>query len=116
MPLAGKENYARSCSFRGPASKPDQRIGSCLPHIILAHRIGTSCHGARPACRRASCLQAVDFFLCECTELAGRNVQRERTITHTLDFFYVMAHSLKHTPDLTIASFDQRNFVPRVCC
>src|SRR5260370_18819825 len=76
----------------------------------------TSSLSSRPACNPdgARCLQAVNFFLRESTELTGWNVQCERTVTHALDFLYVMAHSFEHAPDLAIASLDQGNFVPRI--
>src|SRR5712671_977166 len=120
MLLAGEADWTRTYPCYGPASKPDQRIGSCLPHIMLAEHARTSgptsSLRSRPARDPdgAGCLQAVDFFLRESTELTGWNVQCERTVTHALDFLYVMAHSFEHAPDLAIASLDQGNFIPRI--
>jgi hypothetical protein len=47
-------------------------------------------------------------------ELARLNVKRERTITHALDFFHVMANLFKHAAYLAILALDQSHFIPGI--
>src|ERR1700739_1111287 len=58
--------------------------------------------------------QSGDFFQSERAELSPRPIERERPILHPLDFFDVVTDLLKHAPDLPIATFDQRDFVPGI--
>ena len=58
--------------------------------------------------------QAVDLFQSERAELSRRHIERERPILHALDFLHVVTDLLKHAPDLPIAAFDQRDFVPGI--
>src|SRR5207253_4773314 len=58
--------------------------------------------------------QPVDFFQSERAELSRWHIERERPILHALDFLHVVTDLLKHAPDLPIATFDQRDFVPGI--
>ena len=58
--------------------------------------------------------QALHFLQSKRTKFPRRNIERERTIFHALDFFHVMADRLKHAPNLAIAALNQRDFVPGI--
>jgi hypothetical protein len=47
-------------------------------------------------------------------ELAWLNIERERTITHALDLFHVVANLFKHAPYLPVLALNQRHFIPGI--
>src|SRR5208282_3742579 len=47
-------------------------------------------------------------------EFPRLNVQLQRAEAHALDLFDVMSNLLEHPANLSVASFDQRDFVPRI--
>ena len=48
-------------------------------------------------------------------ELTRLYIELERAVTDAFDFFHVVSDFLEHAADLPVASFDQGDFVPRVC-
>src|SRR5271165_2355136 len=45
-------------------------------------------------------------------EFSRLHVQLKRAIPHALDLLNMMADLLEHAPNLPVASFDQRHFIP----
>src|SRR3954470_14491687 len=59
-------------------------------------------------------LQHANFFRRELAILSRLDVQHQRTKAHALDLLHVVAHLLEHATYLPVASFNQRDLVPRV--
>src|SRR4051812_32311919 len=64
--------------------------------------------------RRVRRLQHANFFRRELAILSRLDVQDQRTEAHALDLLHVVARLLEHATYLPVASFHQRDLVPRV--
>ena len=59
-------------------------------------------------------LQLLHFVSGEMPNFSQLDIQFQRTVTNSLDLLDVMSDLLEHAPDLPVAPFDQRDFVPWV--
>src|SRR6266536_580467 len=60
------------------------------------------------------CFQFLNLANTQPPEFAGRDIQAERSISHTLDLFDVVPDLLEHAPDLAVLTFDQRDLIPGI--
>jgi hypothetical protein len=58
--------------------------------------------------------QIFDFFGLELTGFAGFEIEDQRSISDTPDFFDVMAYLFEHFTEFAVTAFDQHDLVPRI--
>src|SRR3954466_5990502 len=84
-------------------------LGALDAESLLALRLAP-----RRYLRSVRRLQHANFFRRELAILSRLDVQDQRTEAHALDLLHVVAHLLEHATYLPVASFHQRDLVPRV--